>query len=330
MTSQKTFTPFVSHSAVDGLSVLFIIVLITLAEDVAAFVSDVPLPFLLAIAAVFALFVRRLYLLGKVVPHPTGGRGTTPGQAALFMVIPVVNVVWVFVALKRIANSANAGLRERGAAERISAGLSLAFAVLFVFTQLGLLYTRSIVSFCVLLLALLFVMRRLVWQWRQAERRLTAPAEGGQPSASVPEPGRTKTVFNAAGIAAASLAVAFFIVTWYASSVMVSFSGYRARGHLSSLKRDLTSAYVAAQTYLAEHPKSVVVSEEQLRAGGWPGSAMNVFVSADMTARQGRIVLKNRYLERKKKYAPGTGVVNADGKVTAPALSPGAGDPAPQ
>ena len=33
---------------------------------------------------------------------------------------------------------------------------------------------------------------------------------------------------------------------------------------------------------------------------------------------------------KKKKYAPGTGVVNADGKVTAPALSPGAGNPAPQ
>ena len=103
MTSQKTFSPFVSHSAVDGLSVLFIIVLITLTEDVAAAVSDVPLFFLLAIAAVFALFVRRLYLLGKVLPHPSGGRGTTPGQAALLMVIPVVNLAWVFVALKRIA-----------------------------------------------------------------------------------------------------------------------------------------------------------------------------------------------------------------------------------
>jgi hypothetical protein len=328
MTSQKPFSPFVSHSAVDGLSVLFIIVLITLAEDVDAFVSEVPLPFLIAIAAVFALFVRRLYLLWKIVPPPAGGRSTTPGQAALLMVIPIVNVAWVFVALKRIADAANAGLRERGSAERISAGLSLGFAVLFVFTHLGLLYTRSIVFFCVFLLSLLFVMRRLVWQWRRAERSLTIPADGAQPSASVQEPGRTKTVFTASGIAAASLAVAFFIVTWYASSVMVSFSGYRARGHLSSLKRDLTSAYVAAQTYLAEHPKTVVVTAEQLKAGGWSGGGMNVFVSADMSAKQGRIVLKNRYLERKKKYAPGTGVVDANGKVTAPL--PGAGDIAPQ
>jgi hypothetical protein len=200
--------------------------------------------------------------------------------------------------------------------------------VLFAATQLSLLYTQSLIFFSVFLLSLLFVMRRLVWQWRRAERSLTIRDEGVQPSASAQEPGRTKTVFTASGIAVASLAVAFFIVTWYASSVMVSFSGYRARGHLSSLKRDLTSAYVAAQTYLAEHPKTVVVTEEQLKAGGWSGGGMNVFVSADMSAKQGRIVLKNRYLERKKKYAPGTGVVDANGKVTAPL--PGAGDIAPQ
>ena len=102
-------------------------------------------------------------------------------------------------------------------------GLSLAFAVLFAVTQLGLLYTQSLVFFSVFLLSLLFVMRRLVWQWRRAERSLTIPADGARLSASVSEPGRTKTGFTVAGIAAASLAVAFFIVTWYVSSVMVSF-----------------------------------------------------------------------------------------------------------
>jgi len=109
--------------------------------------------------------------------------------------------------------------------------------------------------------------------------------------------------------------IAIVIVLLYAAT---SISPYREKGYMHSLKEDLINSHKAAQACLAADPKSIVISEEQLKSKGWSKSDMNTFVSADMTLRKGKIVLKNDYLAKQSEYTSGTGSISFDGTIVLP------------
>ena len=109
--------------------------------------------------------------------------------------------------------------------------------------------------------------------------------------------------------------IAMVIVVVYAST---SISPYRDKGHLYSLKEDLKNAHKVAQTCFTADPKSIIVSEEQLKSKGWLKSDKNLFISADMTLHKGQVVLQNEYLAKQPEYAPGIGSISFNGTIVLP------------
>lgn len=59
--------------------------------------------------------------------------------------------------------------------------------------------------------------------------------------------------------------IAMVIVVVYAST---SISPYRDKGHLYSMKEDLKNAHKVSQKCFTTDPKSIIVSEEQLKSKG--------------------------------------------------------------
>lgn len=318
MKNKKKFPPFVSHSAVDGLSVILVMILLAISawsSSVAAL--GLPLGVLCVVALIFALFLRRLYLMWQIVAETP--YKITPKKVVAYMLIPVFNIYWAFVAVKGLSDDINALLQKRGLTEkRISQSHSIAFSVIFPLTFLSLFYPDGPILFFSFFLSMLFIMRRLVRQWREAEEYLKQNTEDAQQPVEIVIHSKIKNIIKAAGIVIGTYALSLFIVVWYVSSMVVPYSGYRERGYTHTLKIDLKNAYTAAAAYLMDYPESIIVSEEQLKSRGWVKSYRNVFIMADMTAQKGEIVLKNMYLAEQPKYAPGIGKVDFQGTVSLP------------
>jgi hypothetical protein len=128
---------------------------------------------------------------------------------------------------------------------------------------------------------------------------------------------------RAVAVAFSTVFLAGVLYVMIGAFFVVPFSGYNARHFGKQLEADLRSAYTHANAYLSEHPQERIDQEEQLRTEGWKPSPEVSFVSADLTAKGGGIVLKHKLL----KYStgglkPGEGRVSADGadiKVEVPA-----------
>lgn len=314
----KKFRPFVSHSAVDALSVLLVFTLLSLtAGDSGRVFGTLSLAILSVSGVIFAMFLFRLYRMWLLVSEPL--KRITPKKAAGFMLIPIFNFYWAYIAIKGLADSVNILLEKKEVSgKRVSESLSVAFSIIFPLTFLSLIFARGEVLFFVFFLSMLFIMRRLVWDWRQVEWLLAGNVDESKQVISAVKTGRLRNIMKTVGIVIGTLILSAFLVVWYVSSVIVPFAPYRERGYKHALRLDLKNALTAAQAYLMDYPKATITSEEHLTSRGWTKSFRTVFVSADMSKNKGQIVLKNTFLEDKGKYAPGIGAINAEAVVILP------------
>jgi hypothetical protein len=321
MKKEKKFRPFVSHSAVDGLSVILVMILTAFsAWTLPVTALGLPLGVLCVVAIIIGLFLRRLYLMWQTIAEFPGR--TASKKAVVYMLIPVFNFYWAFVAVKGLSDDINTLLQKKGLIEkRISESLSIAFSVIFPLTFLSLFYPDGQILFFALFLSMLFIMRRLIWQWREAEQCLKQNTEEAAQSVEIVDHGKIKNIIKATGIVVGTVAVSLFIVVWYVSAMIVPYAGYRDKAHTYALKADLKNAHTAAVAYLMDYPKSIVASEEHLKSRGWAKSHMNIFISANMTAEKGEIILKNKFLEKQKKFAPGIGKIDSKGTVVLPSMT---------
>ena len=101
-------------------------------------------------------------------------------------------------------------------------------------------------------------------------------------------------------------------------------ASFNDRMHLAQLKSTLKNLFLASQAYLTDYPGQTVTSMEQLK-DKVPLTDQEEFVSADLSDKGGRIVVRHKALDSGnsipvKGLKPGEGMVTHEGVVVTPEL----------
>jgi hypothetical protein len=190
---------------------------------------------------------------------------TTAGKAVGFLFIPIYNLFWVFVSLKGLASDANEFLENRGEKKKISEGLSVTTATLYVIPYINL-FVPVLISILIYQWADFYNL--LVDKW---DKLSTMPVKADETKQQ-----RVHYVAIALTAAIGSLAILGII----AAIAVPQFIKYRSMGYASSVNIACQNAYNSSVEFIAGNPNTAVPSDSLVIGGKYIGQGITAEITS--------------------------------------------------
>ena len=228
-----------------------------------------------AVLLLVAAFVLWLYALRQVCGVATQTHERPLAATLLFR---------LYFVLPELLNQSLAGRN----AKRVDPALPYSMIVFFLMLAPVALLVAHLIP--IVLLAMLLVMLRQLYQWRRAVSQLGQEASA-TPS-SMAERKQLPVTLALLGCVLLNLLLAGIVVVLFSAFFVVPFEGRISRAQQKLVEIELMQAMEKGSAYLAKHDSQRITTPQQLAALGWQGTGRIRLVQVDISNTGGFIIMQ--------------------------------------